>query len=175
MGTRGDPIHLIHTLRIPTSHSSKSLQVNSWVTHWSSSWYTILGSGPSIHLDQEWLITCAHWLLPCTATDGHSSLRTHQCCFVIVPMPFIIVPCPFVIVPQCLIFIFVPLHFLLIPWLFSLVFHTCYRKWYILCILSAYITYNTIADAARSKKVCNTGVSPTFSQWNAFKLTKESQ
>ncbi len=57
--------------------------------------------------------------------------------------------------PTVLNFHFMPSHLLLTLVLFSLEFHTCYRKWYILCILSIYITYNTITDAAHSKKACS--------------------
>ena len=37
------------------------------------------------------------------------------------------------------------------------------------------ILHNTIADAARSKKACNTSISPTCTPQNNLKLPRESQ
>jgi hypothetical protein len=53
--------------------------------------------------------------LPCTATDGRSSLRTRRRCFVIVPLPFVTVPCPFIIVPWRLNFFFCAVAFSAYP------------------------------------------------------------
>ena len=36
-------------------------------------------------------------------------------------------------------------------------------------------TCNTIANAVRSKKVCNAGIPHTCSPWSDLKLTRESQ
>ena len=150
----GSPMDLIWVLRVKIMGNLQpiGLAAPPLTIHFAQG----LSYSPGIR-HQLW--HCSPW----SNTTNHAILTACQCSYH-----------PFVIIPQHLIFIFVPLHFLIIPLLFSLAFHTCYRKWHILYILGLYNTYNTVVDAAHSKKVHSISVSPTCCSASSMKLPRES-